>query len=63
MRIKLHWKRPLELPFPKVWRRFEVKLPTGGVKKLKIKDLTPDRYEEAWEFSAKTIYTEEPVFK
>lgn len=63
IKIKYHWKRSSEVPFPQVWRRFEVKLPTGAVQKFKIQDLTADRYEEAWEFSLKYFWAEEPVSK
>lgn len=63
IKLVFHWKRPTTVPFPKVWRRFEAKLPNGEVQKYKIQDLTPDRHEEAWEFSVKNIISEEPVYK
>lgn len=63
IKIAFQWKRPSTVPFPKVWRRFESKLPNGGVRKFKIQDLTPERHEEAWEFSLKNIWSEEPVAK
>lgn len=55
------WKRPQLVPFPNTWYRFKMESKYGKIYKVKIVDLTPDRFEEAMEFMVKYFYSKEPI--
>lgn len=59
--IELLWKRPTTIAIPQIWHKFESKPKNGKIYKIKIIDLTPDRYEEAMDFMMKYYFTEEPL--
>lgn len=55
------WKRPTTVPYPNVWHRFTTKSKDGKIYKIKIVDVTPDRFEESMEFTKKYFYPYEPI--
>ncbi|XP_065222901.1 uncharacterized protein LOC135847354 [Planococcus citri] len=55
------WKRPTSIPYPNTWHRFTTKTKDGKVLKMKIVDLTPDRFEESLEFLRNYFYLDEPI--
>lgn len=57
----LSWKRPDSVARPLVWHRFETKEKDGKRYKVRIQDLTEDRFNEAWEFMVKYYFPEEPL--
>lgn len=62
-RWELSWKRPENLPYPKVWHRFEaVSRKTGCKYKIKIQDIPENRYEEAINLNEAYMDRCEPLF-
>lgn len=59
--VNISWSRPTTVPFPNVWHRFESRSKNEKIYKIRIEDLTPDRYEETLEFMMKYYFTEEPL--
>ena len=55
------FKRPSSVPYPNTWHRFTTKPKNGKTYRVKIVDLTPDRFEESIEFIKKYYYPYEPV--
>ncbi|XP_065202220.1 uncharacterized protein LOC135832711 [Planococcus citri] len=53
------WKRPTTVPYPNIWHKFTSKPKDGKECKIKIVDLTPDRFEEIMEFTEKYFYPRE----
>lgn len=62
-RWELSWKRPENLPYPKVWHRFEAISKKNGCKyNIKVQDIPPERFEEAEDFNEAYMDRREPIF-
>lgn len=59
----IQWKRPAEneIQYPNVWYRFETKSRDGHTYKIRIQDLTEDRFDEAIDLLTKDYITDEPI--
>lgn len=57
------WRRPTTAPFPQNWHKFESKPKNGKTYKIRIEDLTPNRYEEASDFMLKYFTNSEPILR
>ncbi|XP_065202189.1 uncharacterized protein LOC135832699 [Planococcus citri] len=55
------WKRPASIPYPNTWHKFTAKSKDGKEFKIKIVDVTPDRFEESLEFIRDYLYSNEPL--
>lgn len=61
--LDLKWKRPATVQMPTVWHTFQTK-PKDNVRyKIKIQDLTPDRFDEVIELMMKYYFPDEPLAK
>lgn len=60
-----NWRRPDNVPYPSVWRRFEGRKPTADGKKLKfrVQDLTEDLFEAVADHMDKFFLADEPMCK
>lgn len=61
MKLKLSWKRPPNMPWPKTWHRFEATSKNGIVYKIKIQDIPPNRFEDVVNFMAAEYSKREPI--
>lgn len=59
--VNFSWTRPANVPYPKIWKRIEVKSKNGQTYKVKIEDATPDRYEEIFDFMISIYDNHEPI--
>lgn len=60
--VKFNWKRDPQLPFPKTWFTFEAKdLENDKLVKYSIRDLTEDRFEEAFHLMSTDYLRNEPM--
>ncbi|XP_058456531.1 uncharacterized protein LOC131433925 [Malaya genurostris] len=56
------WKRPGEIPFPKVWHTFQARDPkTKQNVTYRVQDLPPDRLEDAVNHMCKYFLCDEPI--
>lgn len=61
--VNLSWKRPDNVPYPKIWKRLELKSKTGQTYRVRIEDVVPDRFEELLDFMFVNYDCEEPISK
>lgn len=56
------WKRPEDVPFPSVWRRFEGRKPIDGtIPKFWVQDIPEEKFEEVVEVMCLNYIYEEPL--
>ncbi|XP_053698420.1 uncharacterized protein LOC128745385 [Sabethes cyaneus] len=56
------WRRPIEISYPKVWHRFQVRNPsTGTVETYCVQDLPPHRLDDAIEHMCRYFLCDEPI--
>ncbi|XP_065202224.1 uncharacterized protein LOC135832713 [Planococcus citri] len=55
------WKRPSSVPNSNTWHRFTTKPKDGKEYKIKIMDLTPDRFAECMELTKNYFCPQEPL--
>lgn len=64
IRWDLSWKRPENVPYPKVWHVFEtISKKTACKYKIKIQDIPPDRFDECIHFMETNFDRIEPITK
>jgi len=56
--IQFEWKRPSDVEFPSMWRRFETKSKDGRTYKIRIEDALPERYPEMIVFMTKYYFND-----
>lgn len=57
------FKRPENIPFPKVWHTFKAKDLDGSLTSYDIQDLPPDQFDEAVSLMKQNYLTDEPLAK
>lgn len=57
----LKWRRPDNIPWPKVWHRFEARSKSGQMYRIKIQDIPEDRYDEVLDFMETEFDKNEPI--
>lgn len=61
-RLKLKWKRGSEIPYPNTWLTFLAKNNVGDeLIEYQIRDLTQDRFEEAFNIMVNDYFKNEPL--
>lgn len=60
--VKLSWKRPVNIEYPRTWFTFEERdLNSNELVQYQIRDLTIDRFDEAFNLIATDFLRNEPT--
>lgn len=62
MPMKYSWTRPSNVPYPITWSTFQAKdLNSDDLVEYEIRDLTPDRFDEAFHLMTTDYLRNEPM--